>query len=442
MSLPRYPQYKDSGVNWLGEVPDHWQLRRVRRLFEIKKRIAGELGHDVLSITQQGIKVKDLESNEGQLSMDYSKYQFVEVGDFAMNHMDLLTGYIDISRARGVTSPDYRVFMTRDPDKCIDRYFLYLFQSGYDNKIFYAFGQGSSQLGRWRLPTEQFNELVFPLPPKEEQQSIADFLDRETLRIDGLVAEQQHLIEVLKEKRQAVISQAVTKGLNPYAPMKDSGIEWLGEMPAHWEIRRIKTLSTFTTSGPRGWSERVGEHGSLFVQSGDLNDSLQIEFLAAKRVRVLDDAESSRTRLLEGDVVVCITGAKTGNVAVCTAIPETAYVNQHLCLVRPGADVVPTFLGTSLKSMAGQTYFEQSQYGLKQGLSLEDVDEAPVPLPPREEQISIVAFTERQKNGFDALSDAAERAIYLLHERRTALISAAVTGQIDVRQLAEKRVAA
>lgn len=144
MSFPRYPKYKHSGVQWLAEVPAHWQLRRARWLFEIRKRIVGELGYDVLSITQHGVKIKDLKSNDGQLSMDYSKYQLVEVGDFAMNHMDLLTGYIDISPFRGVTSPDYRVFVTKSRHECDDRYFLYLLQSGYDNKIFFAFGQGSS----------------------------------------------------------------------------------------------------------------------------------------------------------------------------------------------------------------------------------------------------------------------------------------------------------
>jgi type I restriction enzyme S subunit len=152
MSLPRYFEYKDSGVDWLGEVPSTWSVRRIRFLFEIRKRIVGTGGYDVLSITQQGVKIKDLDSNDGQLSMDYSKYQIVEIGDFAMNHMDLLTGYVDISKFFGVTSPDYRVFSLRDPNACNDRYFLYIFQYAYKQRIFYAFGQGSSQLGRWRLP--------------------------------------------------------------------------------------------------------------------------------------------------------------------------------------------------------------------------------------------------------------------------------------------------
>jgi type I restriction enzyme, S subunit len=243
MSFPRYPEYKDSGVEWLGEVPKHWNIIRCRRLCEIKKQIAGELGYEVLSITQQGIKIRDTESNDGQLSMDYSKYQFVEIGDFAMNHMDLLTGYIDLCKTRGVTSPDYRVFSIRNPNVCHDRFLLYLFQMGYRNKILYAYGQGSSQLGRWRLPTEQFQELPIPTPPVTEQIQIASFLDRGTVKIDELVAEQQQLIALLKEKRQAVISHAVTKGLNPQAPMKPSGVEWLGDVPEHWDVMPLKWVA-------------------------------------------------------------------------------------------------------------------------------------------------------------------------------------------------------
>ena len=271
------------------------------------------------------------------------------------------------------------------------------------------------------------------LPPLPEQTQIAAFLDRETAKIDELVAEQRRLMELLKEKRQAVISHAVTRGLNPHAPMKPSGIAWLGDVPEHWEFRNVKSVSSFTTSGPRGWSDRVGEEGALFVQSGDLNDSLQIEFATAKRVQVQDDAEASRTRLREGDVVVCITGAKTGNVAVCAAIPETAYVNQHLCLIRPSQVVLPAFLGTLLKSKIGQTYFELSQYGLKQGLSLENIKEGPVLIPPIAEQTAILEHLKSEATKLDALTAEAQRAIALLQERRSALISAAVTGQIDVR---------
>lgn len=286
---------------------------------------------------------------------------------------------------------------------------------------------------RQSMKFSDLKRMPVVLPSDEEQCTIVAFLDRETAKIDALIADQEKLIALLAEKRQATISHAVTHGLKPDAPMEDSGVAWLGYLPAHWRLLRVKAISQFITSGPRGWSERIAEDGSLFIQSGDLNDALGIDFEAAKRVSVGDDAEAARTLLADGDVVVCITGAKTGNVAVCSSLHEPAYVNQHLCLIRPTSDVLPAFLAAALKSKVGQTQFELSQYGLKQGLSLENVREVFIPLPPNVEQQDIVAQTQAESSRFDFLKIEVDRAIALLKERRGALISAAVTGQIDVR---------
>ncbi len=201
---------KDSGVAWLGEVPRHWEVTKIRRLCEIKKRIVGELGFDVLSITQKGIRIKDLEGNHGQISMDYSKYQLVQPGDFAMNHMDLLTGYVDIAKTIGVTSPDYRVFRIKNKSVSNDKYLLYLFQNGYQSQLFYPFGRGSSELGRWRLPTDEFKNFPFPLPPLKEQEKIAAFIAEQLVKFDTLTQEAQTAIALLQERRTALISAAVT----------------------------------------------------------------------------------------------------------------------------------------------------------------------------------------------------------------------------------------
>jgi type I restriction enzyme S subunit len=201
---------KESGVDWLGQIPVHWELSKGRKIFKIKKRIAGILGYKVLSITQKGIRIKDTESNSGQLSMDYSKYQLVEIGDFAMNHMDLLTGYVDLSEFMGVTSPDYRVFSISNLNIYDPSFYLLLLQNGYSNKIFYPYGQGSSQLGRWRLPTKEFNEFCYPFPPFEEQKEITSFVLKETKKIDLLISESIQVIQLLHERRSALISAAVT----------------------------------------------------------------------------------------------------------------------------------------------------------------------------------------------------------------------------------------
>ncbi len=431
----RRDSLRESGAQWLGAVPDFWPVVRLKTRFEIRKDIAGTLGFDVLSVTQRGLKKKDLTSGEGQLSMDYSKYQLVRPDDFVMNHMDLLTGYIDVAAQRGVTSPDYRVFVPRHGIELARRHYLYIFQMCYTYRVFYPLGQGSAQLGRWRLPRKAFEEFLLPVPPLDEQTQIAKFLDYETAKISQLIDRQQQLIALLKEKRQAVISHAVTKGLNPNAPMKDSGVEWLGEVPAHWEVCRVKQVTGFITSGPRGWSDLITDDGTdVFLQSGDLNDKLGLELDSAKRIRPPQNAEGVRTRMQEGDVVVCITGANTGRAAVANDLRCTVFVNQHLSLVRPLKNRVhPTYLATLLASSAVKAYFAVKQYGLKEGLSLTNVAESPSCVPPIEEQLAIIQHVRRLEVQLDRLEDAASSQVSLLQERRTALISAAVTGKIDVR---------
>lgn len=202
-------ELKPSGVEWLGDIPKDWQVKKSKYLFEIRKRISGTLGFDVLSITQKGIKIKDITTGGGQLSMDYSKYQIVNIGDFAMNHMDLLTGFVDIAKSQGVTSPDYRVFSLVDKNSD-SIYYLYLFQMGYKNQIFFAFGQGSSQLGRWRFPTEEFNKFYFPYPSLEEQQKISKYLDEKLIHFDNTIEKTKQSIKKLKLAKEALISQAVT----------------------------------------------------------------------------------------------------------------------------------------------------------------------------------------------------------------------------------------
>ncbi|SEE42913.1 type I restriction enzyme, S subunit [Prevotella sp. lc2012] len=201
---------KDSGIDWIGEVPEHWNLHQFRRIFVIKKIIAGTLGYDVLSVTQNGIKVKDLTKNEGQIAQDYSKYQLVDVHDYVMNHMDLLTGYVDCSKQVGVTSPDYRVFRAIDKTQISLSYYLKIFQTCYKEKIFYHLGQGVSGMGRWRLPADQLKLFYLPMPPLSEQQSIASYLDTKCAEIDALIAIKQAKIEELKDYKKSVIYEYVT----------------------------------------------------------------------------------------------------------------------------------------------------------------------------------------------------------------------------------------
>jgi type I restriction enzyme, S subunit len=434
MSLPRYERYLSSGADWLGSIPEHWSAKRVKIIFEIRKRIAGDLGHDVLSVTQKGLKVRDIDSNDGQLSMDYSKYQFVEPGDFVMNHMDLLTGYVDVSKIHGVTSPDYRVFTARRKD-ISSNFFLYLFQNGYRQRIFYAFGQGASGLGRWRMPTDSFNDFVLPVPPLSEQSAIATFLDRETGKIDTLVLKQQQLIKLLKEKRQAMISRAVTKGLDPNVPTKKSGVEWLGEVPEHWTVSVIKRC---LRSADYGISDALQPDGGIAVlrmgniQDGEvvLDDLKFVNEVDPTLLLERDDLLYNRTNSL--DLI-----GKVGRFVPASDEPVT--FASYLVRLRPNERCLSAFLAYALNTNGilgaararafvaiGQCNLNPTRYG-----------ELEVAVPPRSEQEAIVSFLDAEIGGMKGLQDNAEAAIALLNERRAALISAAVTGKIDVRGLVE-----
>lgn len=201
---------KDSGSVWFEEIPCNWVMKRIKYLFHIKKDIAGKEGYTVLSITQSGIKPKDLSKNEGQLADNYSHYQLLNPGDFAMNHMDLLTGWVDISKYSGVTSPDYRVFVLDDTEKNDSSYYLCLMQMCYFNRIFYGLGQGVSGMGRWRLQADKFLNFPVVVPPVDEQKEIASYLNEKCSCIEVMIAKkQQYLIEI-ENYKESLIYEYVT----------------------------------------------------------------------------------------------------------------------------------------------------------------------------------------------------------------------------------------
>jgi type I restriction enzyme S subunit len=429
---------QETGEPWLGAIPADWAALPIKRLFEIRKRIAGELGHDVLSVTQQGLRVRDIDSNDGQLSMDYSKYQIVEVGDFVMNHMDLLTGYVDIAATPGVTSPDYRVFAARtsalDP-----KYFLYVFQNGYRQRIFYAFGQGSSEFGRWRMPTDSFNSFVVPIPPPEEQATIAAFLDRETRKIDALVEEQRQLIELLKEKRQAVISHAVTKGLDPNAEMKPSGVEWLGNVPEHWEVVSVRRIASFVQTGRTPTTEvpEVDAGELPWYTPGDFGAELKLAD-ASKGITKGSVDRGEANLFPAGSVLVVSIGATLGKVGLAL---RQCSANQQINAVLPSDRIDAEFLAWSLSAKVDVMRYlaNASTIGI---MNQEKTKEIRLALPLLEEQQAICRHLASSVEKLAAMEGVALEAIGLLQERRAALISASVTGKFDVRGTSAEATAA
>ena len=208
--LDKNVEKKESGSQYWGDIPVKWDIVDIKYLFEIVKRIAGHEGYDILSITQHGIKVRDTSTNEGQVAADYSNYQFLYPGEYAMNHMDLLTGWVDLSDKFGVTSPDYRVFRLRDTKRNSRRYYKYIMQICYMCRIFYSLGNGVSNLGRWRLQTSSFNNFKVPVPPYEEQEEISDYLDAKIREIEATIEIKNEQLSTLDLFKKSLIYEYVT----------------------------------------------------------------------------------------------------------------------------------------------------------------------------------------------------------------------------------------
>ncbi|KAA0924892.1 restriction endonuclease subunit S [Psychrobacter sp. ANT_H56B] len=309
-------------------------------------------------------------------------------------------------------------------------YFMYL--RGFRDQIS-NFAEGASS-SMQSISKEDFLSINILLPTRDEQEGVANFLDHETAQIDTLIEKQQTLIQLLKDKRQAVISHAVTKGLNPDAPMKDSGVEWLGDVPEHWEVLAISKLTQKITNGYVGPTRDIlVKQGVPYVQATHIKRG-NVNFDDAYFVTDNWSKKHSKSILKKGDVLVVQTGAGTGDIGLVTE-REEGYNCHALIILQPTTDLI---LGSYLSLILQSSYGYSTLYSIRTGgmhphLNCGEVRYVKVPTPTIDEQQKIVEYIENMKSKFDELTRSAEKAIQLMQERRTALISAAVTGKIDVR---------
>ena len=424
--MERYKEYVETGLNWMPNIPSHWKQVQFRGLFNITKRIAGKTGLDVLAVTQKGIRIKDVESNEGQIASDYSKYQIVEPGDFAMNHMDLITGFIGISSYSGVTSPDYRVFKNISP-LANSRYYLYLFEFCYKQRIFFGLGHGVSNKGRWRLPAPVQNRFSIPLPPLPEQEKIVSYLDSKTSKIDAYVAEKEKELQLLNELKESEIANVVTRGLNPDVKMKEYKSLLTDNCPTHWQIIRNKSFLALT-------GEKVGDRSRGFellslttkgvivrdVESGKGKfpkefDTYQVVKKDELIFCLFDIDETPRTVGIV-DVEGMITGAYSAfRVNKTIAIPEYIYY-YYLCV-------------DNIKGL--KPYYS----GLRKTVRADRFLQLYMPFPPISEQRAIVSYIEAKCAKINSLISDIESEIDYLKEYKQRLIADCVTGQINVQNI-------
>jgi type I restriction enzyme S subunit len=284
------------------------------------------------------------------------------------------------------------------------------------------------------LTVEQVRSGRLPFPPLPEQTAIAEFLDRETRKIDELVAEQRRLMELLKEKRQAVISHAVTQGLKPHTPMKPSGIEWVGDIPVGWEVQRVNRLIKTGTSITYGIVQAGPDYegGIPYIRTSDMSEEAFQESGYMKTSPEID-ASYSRSKVCTGDLVVAIR-ATLGKGLSVPAFLDGANLTQGTAKISPGDRLDSDFLFFSFNSQYCQIHIDRVAKGVTfREITLDALRRVPLILPPRKDQEAIVTYLKKALPAFDDLVADAQRAINLLQERRTALISAAVTGQINVR---------
>jgi len=441
MSYPPYPDYKDSGIEWLGEVPGHWGAAPLWTLFRRTKR-TGFAEEELLSVYRDyGVVPKaSRDDNFNNASEDLTAYQLVEPGCLAINKMKAWQGSVGISRYRGIVSPAYFIY---EPLHSFSSEYLHYLLRSPEYAAAYMMVSKGIRVNQWDLDPQYHSRLPVLLPPKTEQSAIAAFLDRETAKIDALVAEQEKLIELLKEKRQAVISHAVTKGLDPTVPMKDSGIEWLGEVPADWEVKRLKFVAHVQSGVAKG--RNLGETNTIrvpYLRVANVQDG----YLDLDDVTEIDIAchELERYRLQAGDVLMNEGGDfdKLGRGHVWNGEIEPCIHQNHVFAVRcHGVD--PDWVNLLTSAAIGRFYFMSmsKQSTNLASISSTNISEFPMTYPPAEERRIIIQHVHNGISAIDALIAESQRAIDLLKERRSALISAAVTGKIDVRWLVEPEAA-
>lgn len=437
MSFPLYKSHKESGVDWMGPVPAHWEVLRLKDACEVfpsnvdkharedepsvflcnytdvyyNERITPGMDFMAATATEEQIQRFTLRGGDTIITKDSETADDIAIAAYVPEDLP------------GVVC-GYHLSMIRPREKTCGAFVKRLFDSIYAKACFAVSANGLTRVG---LGQYALDNVKLPFPPPAEQHAIATFLEYETAKIDALVEEQRRLIELLKEKRQAVISRAVTKGLDPSVPMNDSGVEWLGEVPAHWTVTRISNL--FADTDERGRDELPVL--SVSIHDGVSDDELNEAEMDRKVTRSED--RTKYKRVLPGDLVYNMMRAWQGGFG---AVNVEGMVSPAYVVARPKSEFPTWFIERVLRTPNAVEVMRGRSRGVtdfRLRLYWEEFKDIVVPLPPLAEATLIREHVECIENRIVAAMEAAEECIATLNERRSALISAAVKGKIDVR---------
>jgi type I restriction enzyme S subunit len=431
-----YLEYKESNIVWMGAVPEGWNVIPCRAVVEdIAEKNVGAADQNYLSVMANigVIKYEDKGDVGNKKPDDLSKCKIVKAGNLVINSMNYAIGSYGMSPYNGVCSPVYIVLGVNE-EEMESRFALRIFENTPFQKYLATFGNGILE-HRAAIGWDDIKGAHIAVPSKTEQIAILNFLDHETAKIDALIEKQQRLIELLKEKRQAVISYAVTKGLNPNAPMKDSGVEWLGEVPAHWLVTQLKFNTLEMQTGPFGsqlHSEDYVDGGIPLINPAHMIDG---NIIPDSKVTV-DEATRERLsrHILKAGELIFARRGELGRCAVVTATEDGWLCGTGSLKAKLNDRLIPeySYLLITSEGVVSELSLE-SKGSTMDNLNTETLGRVRLPVPPKREQLDILEYVHLAAGKFKILINNADSAISLMRERRTALISAAVTGKIDVR---------
>ena len=439
MQFKQYPSYKNSGVEWLGDVPEHWQIVRTKDIFNHRKEEALEDDEIVTAFRDGQVTLRKNRRTDGFTnSIKEHGYQHINSGDLVIHEMDAFAGAIGVSDSSGKSTPVYSVCYAKNENinhHFYSHFFRTMAKTGFINSLAKGIRVRSTEF-RWN----ESRNVYLVEPPKSDQQKIVAFLDTETTRIDNLIAKQEKLIELLEEQRKSIISHAVTKGLNPNAPMKDSGVEWLGEVPSHWTVLKNRHIFNFS-KGLSITKENLQESGIPCVSYGEVHSKFGFEFnpeIDDMKFVSEEYLETSKNCLLNsGDFIFADTSEDfegSGNFSYLNSNSQV-FAGYHTVIARLKSKQKPRFFAYIFDSNAHRKQIQTQVKGIKvfsitQGI-LKDIYSW---LPPVHEQDLIVEYLDNECKKISLLKAKQIELIEKLKEYRSSIISHAVTGKIDVRE--------
>ena len=428
--MERYSEYKDSGVKWLGEIPSHWELRKMKYTFDERSQ-KGFPNEPLLAATQNhGVILKSQYENrtvEATKSLDTLK--LVEIGDFVIS-LRSFQGGLEYAYNRGIISPAYTILT---PTHIKASYFKHLSKSDIFISLLKSSVTGIRE-GQ-NIDYNKLKENLLPIPPEEEQKAMGCYLDAATSKIDKAIDMQQKMIDLLNERKQIIIQNAVTKGLDDKVEMKDSGVEWIGMIPKHWEIKRLKyVMHSYGRIGFRGYGtdDIVDEgQGAITLSPSNIQDS-SMDYSKKTYLSWKKYYESPEIMIKNGDVLMVKTGSSYGKCAVVKDLPMECTINPQLVVFKEHKEF-SEFLAYSFQTTFAKCFINTSVIGgTIPTISQEKINNYIFPFPSKSEQQAIVAYLDKEMQRFDSAITNCQRQIALLQERKQIIINEVVTGKVKV----------